>query len=186
MNDLIYIYERFNHYTANLLHTSRMFKANRFCWKSYSNTDTAINNPEENPDTTKGKAENIFICKLPIEVQNNWKEWKRYLQDSLVLDDASLDSIPAGIYKVFIQFEFDEIGKISNVSVLKDPGYRLGLRALDVISKYNSNWKFSEVFEGRPYKSYRRQPIIFVVEEENKEYVEQLPSSSILSPELNE
>jgi hypothetical protein len=105
-------------------------------------------------------------------------EWSAYLTKSLVLNDSSLDTIPAGTYTVRIQFVIDKKGKINNVSVQEDPGHGLGQRVVKAIADYTGTWQ-PEKDDGRAVSSYHVQPITFIVEEpDNCE--EELPASAIL------
>ena len=105
-----------------------------------------------------------IISEFPTEPETNIQEWTTYLQNSLILDDASLDTIPAGIYTVLVQFVIDDQGKIRDVSIMKDPGYGLGQRGLKAIQHYEGLWNPSIEDE----ISYRRQPITFIVEEDDE------------------
>jgi hypothetical protein len=93
------------------------------------------------------------------------KAWEAYLADNLILDDQSLDTIPAGIYTVFVQFVIDKKGKISDVSVLKDPGFGFGKRVKKVLYKYQDSWQPAKL-NGRLMVSYQAQRITFIIEEE--------------------
>lgn len=125
--------------------------------------DFANESYSKNIDTLKNNSEEITICEWPIERQLNWKEWTLYLQKSLALDSASLDSIPAGTYSVLVQLVIEGKGKIKVISVLKDPGYGLGQRVENAILHYNNRLEFIEEENVYPIKIYRKQPIIFVV-----------------------
>jgi hypothetical protein len=51
------------------------------------------------------KEDKDFVCRYPVDRDIiNMEEWIKYLQDSLVLDSASLDTIPPGKYTVMIVF----------------------------------------------------------------------------------
>ncbi len=126
---------------------------------------------------TEINRETEVICGVGIEAHVNGKEWTTYLNDSLVLDGTALDSIPAGIYTVYIHFVVDVKGKIGTVSVWKDPGYGLGKRVMDVIARYKGRWHPAE-FNGKTVSSYHSQPITFIVEEE--ECSNPLPAELIL------
>lgn len=106
----------------------------------------------------------VIICEFPTEPETNIQEWTTYLQNNLILDDASLDTIPAGTYTVLVQFVIDDKGKIRDVSIMKDPGYGLGQRGVKAIEHYEGLWDPSIEDE----ISYRRQPITFIVEEDDE------------------
>jgi len=108
--------------------------------------------------------EGIFACEFPTEPFINAKEWQSYLTDHLVLDSTSIDSIPAGSYTALIRFEIDENGKLANFFIQKDPGHGLGKRVKDVIAQFNGRWTPSQYLD-RKVKSYRVQPVTFLIEE---------------------
>lgn len=113
--------------------------------------------------------EDVFnVCIFPEETLVDIEKWKKYLMTSLVLDSASMDTIPAGTYTVIVDFSIGEKGRLSNVSVVKDPGYGLGKRVIEVLLTCEGIWK-PAMYKGRPILNYRRQPITFIVEEECKE-----------------
>lgn len=99
-----------------------------------------------------------------MEASTDWSEWKTFLENSLVLDHQSLDSIPAGTYIVMARFAIDSSGRINDVSVLKDPGFGLGARVKRSFETYRGCWKPAQI-NGRVVGSYRNQPITFIVEE---------------------
>ena len=105
--------------------------------------------------------------------------WENYLKSNLVLDDASLDTIPAGNYTVFVQFVIDKEGKIGDASINKDPGYGLGQKVVKTISGYKGLWK-PALSNGRLILSYRLQPVTFIVEEEKEECEDEFRSELIL------
>ena len=97
---------------------------------------------------------------------------------NLELDSASLDTIPEGCYEVVVQFIIDKEGTISDVKIQKDPGYGLGKKIVNVLSGYKG-WKPAQR-NGRPVRSFQRQPIIFILENEEEECRALLTSELIL------
>jgi hypothetical protein len=84
------------------------------------------------------------------------KKWADYFNKNLGLDSASLDTIPAGRYTVLVQFSIGVEGRLSDISILKDPGYGLSQRIIKVISSCRGLWKLS-MSHGRVIKNYRRK-----------------------------
>lgn len=123
-----------------------------------------------NADTTK--LEDIFGCILEIEAQPNQNEWLSFLQNNLQLDSAALDTIPAGSFTVIAQFVINKDGRIEEISIVKDPGYGIGELVKTVLNDYDGRWR-PAIFNGRETKSYRRQPITFIVEEEMEDECEE-------------
>ena len=124
-------------------------------------------NSEQSIQSETEDSGDVIICEIPIEAETNIQEWRAYLQNSLILDDASLDTIPAGTYTVVVQFVIDDKGKIRDVTIMKDAGYGLGQRGVKAIEHYEGLWKPS-IQDGRATISYRRQPITFLVEEDDE------------------
>ena len=118
-------------------------------------------------DTTD--LEDAMFCVLGIEAQPNKEEWVEFLQNNLHLDSAALDTIPPGEFMVVAQFVVDENGKICTVSIVKDPGYGLGERVKKELISFKGRWQPAKL-NGRKTKSYRRQPIIFMVEAELEDF----------------
>lgn len=148
---------------------------------SYKN-DT-INIQQQNEclkDTQPAKdTEEFFGCILYSVPSFDNKEWRDYLMSNLELDSGEVDTIPAGKYTANIQFVIDNEGKISDVLIKSDPGYGLGKKAMDIISKYKGQWQWTASPYGRETKNYRIQPITFVVEEAD-ECEDELPAQAIL------
>jgi hypothetical protein len=139
-----------------------------------TSADTLINNFGNDQDN-----DSIIICDYPLESEVDRKKWIKYLDQNLELDSASLDSIPAGCYTVLARFTVNENGNLVDVDVLKDPGFGLSQRVIRVISNCHGLWKPS-IYLGRVTKSYRMQPITFIVEKDEDECEKKLPAEFIL------
>jgi adenine specific DNA methylase Mod len=126
---------------------------------------------EDNPDT--------IICYFPLEPLVDTKKWQKFLQDNLVLNSSSIDTIPAGKYTVVAGFSIDADGEIDDVSILKDPGYGFGKRVANVIVYYRNQQKISKKYM-ESFKSYRRQLITFIIEEENRKDCKEDTSSELI------
>jgi hypothetical protein len=114
----------------------------------------------------KEKEDDGFVCRYPVDRDIiNMDEWVKYLQDNLVLDSASLDTIPPGKYTVMIVFVVNTNWQLSEVTIEKDPGYGLGKRTRDVIMLCeNPSAHSCRVMEA--YKIYRKQLVTFVIEDD--------------------
>jgi hypothetical protein len=139
-----------------------------------SSRDTSIDSFETDLDN-----DSAIICDIPPEPEVDRKKWVAYLTKSLELDSASLDTIPAGTYTVMAQFTIDEKGNLQDVSILKDPGYGLSQRVVKVISNCPGLWKPS-MYNGHTTISYRKQPILFIVEKDEDECDKKIPPGPIL------
>ena len=139
-----------------------LFTVTASCQQNWQN-DSSEKKGEENINET------LYQCILVVEPssQPDFDTWSRYLQTNLELDSAEVSKIPAGKYTVFIQFIVEADGRLSDFKIVKEPGYGLGEKVLKVFSNYNGRWKTAEQ-SGIPVKSYRKQPVTFVVEEEDE------------------
>jgi protein TonB len=94
------------------------------------------------------------------------KHWRSYLSKNLELDALAIDSIPDGIYKVTVLFIINKEGCITDVKLVNDPGYGLGIKVIKTIYLYDGKC-IPSVQNGRKVKAYIKQEITFVIEEES-------------------
>jgi len=100
--------------------------------------------------------------KVPLEAGTNEKAWADHIKRKTQLPDSILKNIPAGIYKVTVQFIIDKMGNIGDIKALNDPGYGLAQRAEKIVSSYKGEWR-PAVQCGRQVKAYRKETIVFVI-----------------------
>ncbi|MFT3947786.1 MAG: energy transducer TonB [Agriterribacter sp.] len=86
--------------------------------------------------------------------------FKVYLQENLNTNIPKKNGAPAGTYKVVVQFIVAKDGTISDVKALDKPGYGMDNEAVRVIEG-GPKWVPGKM--GRPVKSYKKQPITFIV-----------------------
>ncbi|MBO9684791.1 MAG: energy transducer TonB [Flavisolibacter sp.] len=91
-------------------------------------------------------------------------DWKRYLETNLRTDVAIDSGAAAGSYQAIVQFVVDVQGMVSELKVLKDPGFGMGAEAMRVIKK-SGKWK-PAIQDGRQVKAYRKQPITFTIQKD--------------------
>ena len=108
------------------------------------------------------QAENKVFEKVEQNANTNQKIWAEHIFKKTQLPDSIVKDIPAGTYKVNVQFVVDIHGKIGQVKAKSDPGYGLAKIAVDVISTYKGKWQPANQC-GRNVKSYKEQPITFIV-----------------------
>jgi len=72
---------------------------------------------------------------------------------------------PAGQYTVVIQFIVDKNGDITDVTALSKNGYGMEQEVIRLI-KNGPKWQ-PAMLNGAPVKAYRKQPITFVIEQDN-------------------
>ncbi|HEX7757484.1 MAG TPA: M56 family metallopeptidase, partial [Niabella sp.] len=89
--------------------------------------------------------------------------WAHYLQENLRGEVPVDNGAGPGNYQTVVQFVVDESGNVSNISVVKDPGFGMGNEAIRVI-RNSGKWQPATV-NGQPVKTYRKQPITFQIQE---------------------
>jgi protein TonB len=123
---------------------------------------------EESKGTVTGPAidENQIFMKVEIEAQVDAKQWRRYLENNLqrYIEDARDQGLPPGQYTVQVKFLVERDGSIADVQSLNDPGYGLAKGAVEVLKK-GPRWT-PGIQNGQKVRSYRTQPITFVLTDE--------------------
>ncbi len=124
INNLIHCYEIVICDTLSVSLLCSFLKSKK-SFDRYRHFDTMFttSNPSFIKQIPANDTGDILICEIPFEPEVNLKEWKKFLEESLPLNDVYPDSIKAGTYQISVQFEIDEKGKINNVKILKNPGY---------------------------------------------------------------
>lgn len=104
---------------------------------------------------------NVFE-KVEVEAYTNKKAWAEHVIKKTQLPDSILKDIPAGTYKVNVQFVIDKHGNIGQIKAKNDPGFGLARRAENVISTYNGTWIPASQC-GRNVTAYRVLPVTFII-----------------------
>lgn len=105
--------------------------------------------------------EKVFT-KVNIEAHTNEKAWAEHISRKTQLPDSVVKDIPAGTYKVNVQFVVDVHGNVGQIKAKNDPGYGLAKMAMNVISTYKGKWQPANQC-GRNVKAYREQAIVFII-----------------------
>lgn len=113
----------------------------------------------------KELADKIFE-KVEIEAKypGGDKQWRMFLEKNLNGSIPVDNGAPAGIYTVVVQFIVSKDGSISDVKPLTDHGYGTEKEVVRVITK-GPKWE-PAIQGGRMVKAYRKQPVTFMVEDE--------------------
>lgn len=125
--------------------------------------------PPAGVDGGKGIVEAKPVEKEPeiftkVEVDAKYPgDWNRFLTTNLRGEVPVDNGASPGNYQVIVQFVVDVAGNVSDVKVIKDPGFGMGAEAMRVIKK-SGKWK-PAVQNGKEVKAYRKQPITFQVTE---------------------
>lgn len=123
--------------------------------------------PPSPADTTGG---GVFE-KVDVEARftGGNAEWMKYLMKNLDANVPVENSAPIGIYTVIVQFIVDKTGAISDMKTLTNFGYGMENEVLRII-KMSPPWIPAKQ-NNRTVKAYRKQPITFVVEDEEVEII---------------
>ena len=110
----------------------------------------------------KAQDENKVFEKIEINAHTNQKAWAEHISKKTQLPDSVLKDIPAGTYKVNVQFIVDVHGNMGQIETMNNPGYGLAERAINAVSSYKGEWKPANQC-GRNVKAYRKEVIVFIV-----------------------
>ncbi|SDD88432.1 M56 family metallopeptidase [Niabella drilacis] len=89
--------------------------------------------------------------------------WSQFLERNLRGEVPVEHGAKAGNYQVIAQFVVDRAGNVSDVKIIKDPGFGMAAEVKRVI-RQSGRWT-PAVVNGKSVKAYRKQPITFVVTE---------------------
>lgn len=88
--------------------------------------------------------------------------WKDFLKKNLNIEVASDNYAPVNHeYRAVVEFIIDKTGNVSNVKIVKNPGYGTG-EELQRVIKLSPKW-IPGIYNNKPIISRRTQPIIFNV-----------------------
>ena len=91
-------------------------------------------------------------------------DWIKFLTRNLNANTPVDNGAPSGKYNVLIQFVVDKEGNLSDIIPLTNYGFGMEQEAVRVLKKAKG-WK-PGIQNGREVKSYHKQPITFIVEEQ--------------------
>lgn len=121
-----------------------------------------------------GKAQegdNVFV-KVEIVPHTDPRQWAAYIKQGTQLHDSITQAIPAGQYKVTVQYVINVHGTMGQYKLLDDPGFGLGQRGLQLVKQYPGRWTPASQC-GRNVAAYRKEVIVYdikkpVVESNNR------------------
>ncbi len=99
--------------------------------------------------------------------------WAKFLQTNLHAEVPADKNAPAGYYTVLIQFLVDKEGKLSDITPLTNWGYGMEEEVIRVLKK-SPDWTPAEQNK-RKVKAYRKQPVTFMVIDDDFEITSQKP-----------
>ena len=112
---------------------------------------------------TENSSDNIFICQLPIpaEYPGGTVAWLKFLKKNLVYPETAIDQNIQGT--VIVEFKVCTDGTLCDIEAISGPN-ELKESAIQVLKK-SPKWTPTRL-NGRNLQDYRRQPIIFRLENE--------------------
>lgn len=100
--------------------------------------------------------------KVEVNAHTNQKAWNEHVRKKAQLPVSVSKDIPAGTYKVNVQFVIDKHGNIGQVKPKNDPGFGLAKKAVSVISSYKGTWQPANQC-GRNVNTYKEHSVIFII-----------------------
>ncbi|WP_300597336.1 energy transducer TonB [Niabella sp.] len=150
---------------ALVLQAERSFESKR---KTQSVKDASLITPPEASNSDEELVisrsidySSVIFTKVEKEAQYPG-DWGRYLTTNLREEVPVENGASPGNYQVIVQFVVDVQGNVSDVKVIKDPGFGMGAEAVRVIKK-SGKWK-PAIQNGREVKAYCKLPIAFIVQ----------------------
>ena len=138
--------------------------------KESENTRPVVQAPVEETGTQivqvkKEDNENTIFTAVEIEAEFPGGEnaWRNFLRSNLNASTPVENGASAGKYTVIVKFVVSKDGSVSDVKCENDPGFGMGEEAVKAIKK-TRNWT-PAVQNGRPVNAYRRQPVVYLVED---------------------
>lgn len=110
----------------------------------------------------QAQEENKVFEKVELNAHTDQKQWAAHISKKTQLPDSVVKDIPAGTYKVNVQFVVDVHGTLGQIKAKNDPGYGLAKMAMNIISTYKGKWQPANQC-GRNVKAYREEAIVFII-----------------------
>lgn len=124
------------------------------------------NNPARDSVRADDDAEVFEKVEVEASFPGGDNAWRRFLEQNLNADVPANRKAPVGAYTVIIQFVVDKEGKISGILPLTGHGFGMEEEVIRILRKA-PRWK-PAIQDGRNVKAYRKQPVTFMVMEEEK------------------
>jgi hypothetical protein len=119
-----------------------------------------------NPPDSSGVNDTIF---KEVEVEASFpggdEAWKGYLQRKLDPQVPIYNKAPLGLYTIVARFVVDHSGNLTDIQTENNPGYGMEKEVIRII-KGSGRWH-PAMQNGKPVNAYRRQPISFLVEDDD-------------------
>lgn len=122
-------------------------------------------------------AVSVFADTVESEYPGGVDAWIRYLNRKISTRPALRNNCPPGKYVVIAQFEVAPDGTVEKVEALSKIGYGMEEMLVKVIQK-SKRWKPATI-NGKPVRSYKKQPIVFgVIDDDRPQKEKKQPTDS--------
>ena len=102
----------------------------------------------------------------PVSFPGGEQAWLKYLERNLNAKIAAENGAKIGMYVVSVSFLVNEIGKIDDIKITRNPGYGTAAEVVRLLSK-GPNWKPALV-NGQPVASRIEKSIMFKIPEDGE------------------
>lgn len=112
-----------------------------------------------------------------VEVEASFPDgtqgWRRFLERNLNAMVPVENGAPGGRYLVIVQFIVNKEGAISDIQPLTKEGYGMEQEVVRIMKK--TPWWTPAIMNGKPVNAYRKQPVTFMVLDENVTVTSKIP-----------
>jgi hypothetical protein len=115
----------------------------------------------DNTDTTEKLFEKVD---KEAEFTGGMGAWNKYLEQNLNPNVPVDNGAPTGMYTVLVQFVVNRDGTIADIKPLTKLGYGMEQEVVRILKKSGS-WT-PAIQHDRPVRAYRKQPVIFMIEDD--------------------
>jgi hypothetical protein len=125
--------------------------------------------------TVADSTETAVFEKVEIEADfpGGTQAWRKYLERNLNPNVPINNGAPAGKFTVWVQFIVGKDGLIANIKALTNLGFGMEEEVIRIIRK-SGKWS-PAIQHGRMVKAYRKQPVVFLVMDDNFEITTKTP-----------
>ena len=120
-------------------------------------------------DINASEKENKIFVKSEFPPFVDKDEWRRFMERNLmsVVESMATKGAPAGTYVTEVAFIVEKDGSLTDIKVIKHPGYDLDKKVLEIM-KNSPKWK-PAIQNGRTVRAYHKQPITVQISEQDDE-----------------
>lgn len=126
-----------------------------FTLSSFAQDSSQSNKPEPQEESISEKVD--------VEPQYTGEDgWALFLMKNLRMDVPLTRKAPKGTYQVIVKFFIDTDGRLTEITPLTHFGYGMEEEVVRLIKQSRKSWR-PAMRNGAPVKTYKQQPVTFVV-----------------------